>query len=248
MKPFVLIIVFLCSFSIAAQPYARAGIGVETAGDATLLDRDCASTNPPALFGCGAGPDGAPFSARGKVDSGAAFELALGHERGRTRAEVLLTSRSGFELDAQSNFTGVVGNQPVSAGLRSLSLMLAGVVDLAPERWCIRPFVTAGAGVARNEMGRVLFTFPGIGPNAVTVTRGGSATGFAWTAGAGVTIALTNGLSIDVTARHTDLGEIHGDAGEATIVRPTRTLRLDIAATEMEWQTRGLSVLVRQRF
>ncbi|HEX7809405.1 MAG TPA: hypothetical protein VF608_11785, partial [Thermoanaerobaculia bacterium] len=37
----------------AASPYVRGGVAIEQSGDTTLSDRDCASTNPPALFGCG---------------------------------------------------------------------------------------------------------------------------------------------------------------------------------------------------
>jgi opacity protein-like surface antigen len=248
MKRSFLFILIALSFSSAAQPYVRGGIAVEGSQDITLLDVDCSSTQPPALFGCGSGADGLPFAARGDLQHGLAFELAFGHERGRVRGEVALAARSHFDLDAHANFTGVTGEQPVSARVRSTALMLNGAVDLAPATWRVRPFITAGAGVAHNEMGSVTFAFPGIGANAVTVTQGGGATGFMWTAGIGLTGQLCPGLFLDLTARHTDLGAVRGDEGEARIVRPTRNLRLDIAAIEMEWETRGVSVSLRRRF
>jgi hypothetical protein len=129
-----------------------------------------------------------------------------------------------------------------------MSLLIAGAVDLAPTTWRVRPFMTGGAGVARNAMGPVTFSFPGISPEAVTITHGGEATGLTWTAGAGLTMDFGRGFSLDFTARHTDLGHLRGARGDATIVRPTRTLRLEVASIETEWLTRGMHLSVRRRF
>jgi opacity protein-like surface antigen len=244
----LLFILVASSSSAAAQTYVRGGVASERARDVTLRDVDCGSVQPPALFGCGSGADRLPFGARGDLRQGMAFEVALGRERGRARGEVTLAARSHFDLDAQANFTGVTGEQAVSARVRSLALVIGGAVDLAPPTWRVRPFVTAGAGIARNEIGSITFAFPGIGANAVTITRGGAATGFTWTAGVGVTAQIARDLFVDLTARHTDLGAVRGDQGEALIVRPTRSLELDIAATKMEWHTRGMSLSLRRRF
>ena len=248
MKRWILIVVLFSSLPLAGQTYVAGGISVGSAEDVTLLDSDCASTEPPALFGCGPGSDGLAFGARGDLRDGRGLELALGREYGRTRAEVLLTSRSGFDLDAGANFTGVSGDQPVSARVESWSLLLLGAVDVAPRAWRLRPFLAGGAGVARNELGAVTFSFPGIGPEAVTIIRGGTTTGFAWSGAAGVTMPLDGGFEVDVAMRYTDLGNVRGDRGEATIVRPTRTLRLEIAETGLKWRTREVSVTVRRRF
>jgi opacity protein-like surface antigen len=248
MNRLLLVVLLALPASLFAQPYLGGGFTIESADDTVFADRDCSSTQPPALFGCGAGNDNHPFSARGELRRGIGFELNLGHQFGRTRAGVVVTSRSGRDLEAESNFTGVTGEQPVSARVRSLSLLFEGAVDLAPERWTVHPFVIAGAGVARNELGEVTFAFPGISPDAVTITQGGETTGFAWSYGAGFSVELPRGLHLDVTARHTDLGRIVGDEGEALIVRPTRVLRLNIDATEMKWKTDGLTVSVRQSF
>ncbi|GAB6146572.1 hypothetical protein [Desulfocicer niacini] len=43
--------------------YARLGVGTAFSRDTTFDDEDCASTNPPALFGCNSGPDGGPIGA-----------------------------------------------------------------------------------------------------------------------------------------------------------------------------------------
>lgn len=241
-------LLFLCSLTASAQPFVRGGVAVEDGLGVTLRDVDCSSTQPPALFGCGLGDDARPFAARGNVGQGVSVETALGRELGRWRGEVAFAFHSGANIEASSNFTGVSGDQPVTARLRSQSLMLAGAVDIAPRAWCVRPFVTAGAGIARNEAGPVTFSFPGIAPAARTTTSGGTSTGFAWTAGAGITIRLAHGVSIDMTARYTDLGAAGSARGEAIIVRPTRRIRLDIAPTELQWRSRGVAISVRQSF
>ena len=37
--------------------YLRLGAGFSAFDDANFFDRDCTAINPPALFGCGDGPD-----------------------------------------------------------------------------------------------------------------------------------------------------------------------------------------------
>ncbi len=238
---------FSC-LAITAQPYVRAGAAAESSRDVTLRDVDCSSTKPPALFGCGSGNDGRRLGARGEVHRGLTFELAAGREVGHARVELAFVSRSGFELDAQSNFTGVTGAQPVSARLRSKALVASAAFDLAPDTWSVRPFITAGAGAARNDLSAVKYSFPGIAANAVTITRGGRANAFTWTSGAGVAIRLPHNVTLDLAARVTDLGGVRAERGEALIERPTRLLHLEIGATEFRWRTRGVSVSLRRRF
>lgn len=235
------------SLPLLAQSYVRAGFGIERSAGVTLRDVDCGSTQPPALFGCADGPDGLPFGARGDFGSSAAVEVAVGRKSGRGRGELLVTRRES-RLDAEANFTGVAGHQPVDADLRATSAMLAFEYDVAPEGWHVRPFVTAGAGLSHNEIDSITFSFPGIAPDAVTILRGGTETGFAWRAGAGLAFLVSEGLTIDLTAHYNDLGAIRTKHGNATIVRPNRRLELDIAAVETELETTGVTVSVRQRF
>jgi opacity protein-like surface antigen len=242
-----LIVLLAVSLPLAAQTYVAVGAAAARPARVTLLDRDCSSSQPAAVFGCGSGNDGVPLGARGELRHGRAFDIAVGREAGRARAEIVFTSRSGFALDAAANFTGVAGQQPVSARARSRSLFLAAAIDVGPRSWRLRPFVAAGAGVARNDIGQITFAFPGIAPDAVTITRGGRTTGFSWTGGAGVSIAL-GGIAVDVAMRYVDLGHVGSHGGEAAIVRPTRTLRLDIGGTEMRWRAREVGVSVRRKF
>jgi opacity protein-like surface antigen len=242
--------VLLCASALPlfGQSYIRAGFGLERSGDVTFRDVDCSSTEPPALFGCAQGIDGRSFGARGDLQSSSTFEVAYGRERGPLRAELVVTGRPGFSTDADANFTGVTGAQPVYADVRATTAMLAAAYDLGPREWRVRPFLRAGAGASHNAIGSITFAFPGIAPDAVTILRGGTETDFAWTAGAGLAFDLAGGLTVDITAHATNLGAIRTVHGNATIVRPTRRFELDIAPVETELKTRGVTVTVRQRF
>jgi opacity protein-like surface antigen len=82
----------------------------------------------------------------------------------------------------------------------------------------------------------------------VTVTRGGRTTGLALTGAVGVATRLRDRLALDIAVRYVDLGRVRGDRGEATIVRPTRELRLEVEATEMRWRTQEVSAVLRRSF
>jgi opacity protein-like surface antigen len=240
-RAFFLALLFLpLTANAESTVFVRAGGGWERGGDTTVRDVQCRSTNPPALFGCG-------FRAEGEFGSAFVPEVAVGLEvspRGRFE---LAVARRSMELDANANFLGVTGDQPVASEVRSTALLLGGAVDLAPASWRVRPFVMAGAGLARNEIDEVVYAFPGLGSQAVTVTRGGAYTELATVAGAGLTMPLSSSLSLDVAYRWTDLGEARTEAGAARIVRPTRELTIDVDATRADVQASGVSVSLRWR-
>lgn len=236
--------------SAAAPPlYVRAGAGYDESGDTIVRDLDCSATAPPALFGCIDGPDGRSLGARGDFGETEAVDLGVGWEVSpRSRIELALVARPGLSLDAEANFLDVTEEQPVTADAESLAAFVVLAYDLGPESWRVRPFVAAGAGAARNEVDEVTYAFPGIAPGAVTVTQGGSHTDFAWTASGGLAIPLGESSTLDLTIRYSDLGEVRTDAGEATIVRPTRTFTLDIAGTRADLETLGVGLSLRYRF
>lgn len=234
----------------AAPPlYLRGGVGYEQSGDTAFRDLDCASTDPPALFGCANGIDGRPIGARGDFGESVAVEVAVGMEVGaRARVELALVSRPGLELDAEASFLGVTSDQPVHAEAESLAALVNVAVDLGRPGWRLQPFVTAGLGAARNEIDDVTYEFPALGLDAATVVQGGEHTGFAWTAGAGLDWRLSEALSLDLTGRYTDLGEVRTDSGLAQIRRSANTFDLDIAGTEADLDTAGVTVSLRYRF
>lgn len=248
MRRFSLLLSFLLAIPASADPYVRLGAGIDSSAEVTLRDRDCGSTQPPALFGCGTGIDGRPLAARGDFGESAVVELAAGMELGsHARLEIALAERPNLALDARANFLGVSGDQPVRAGLDSRSAMLVGIYDPAPGSWRIRPFVQAGAGIARNQLESVTYTFPAIARSAVTRTRGGGETGFAWSGGVGAALRLSPDFDVELTVSRHDFGSVRTDAGSALIVRPGRQLSIDIDGTTAEVETTGVMLSVRCR-
>lgn len=233
----------------AGSFFVRVAAAYEQSDDATLLDVDCASTSPPALFGCVADEDGRPLAARGDFGYGAAWEVSGGVEVGRrSRLDLSLIERSNLDLDSEANFLGVSANQPVDSSGRSRAAMLGIAFDLGRPAWRIQPFVGVAAGVAWNETGDVNFRFPSISPEAATVIHGGRHSDFAWSATLGVAFRWTDATVVELALRTTDLGELRTDPGTATIVRPSGTFQLDIAGTHADLSTTGLVVAVRHRF
>lgn len=229
--------------------FGRLGAGFEEFDDTTVIDLDCTSTTPPALFGCGAGVDGRPLAARGDFGSGVVWELGVGAEVGeRTRVELGYGERRGLDLEAEANFRGVSGEQPVGSDGLSRALLVTVAVDLGPAVWRLRPFLAAGAGVAWNETSAVTYRFPSIAPTAVTVVQGGRSSDLAWTAALGVSFRWSDATRVELALQTTDLGELRSDAGEATIVRPSRTFTLDVAGTRADVSTAGLVLSIRRRF
>lgn len=234
------LLLLLLAVPLHADPFFRIAAGREQSQDTTVRDRDCTASAPPALFGCG-------FFAEGDLGASTTWEVGAGlRMSSRTRVDLSL-GRRGFSLDANANFTGVEGAQPVEAGVVATSLMLNAALDIAPRRWRVRPFLTAGAGAARIDTEDVIYRFPALGPNAATITRGGTFTSPAWSAGAGLTVDLTPKLAVDLLLRYTDLGDLRTDAAPARIVRPTREVTIDIAGTRANLETAGATIALRYR-
>lgn len=244
----ILFLVPLCTVSAELSPYVRVALGHERSDDTVVRDLDCSSTQPPALFGCVAGSDGRVLAARGDFGEGLAVQAGAGLEvTPRARVELTYARRDGLALDAHADFLGVAGRQPVDADAESASLMAGFAYDLAPQSLRVRPFVAASAGMARNEIGRVTYAFPSLGAEAVTIVQGGRETSFAWSAATGLVLDVTDALLLELAVRYSDLGEFRTDAGEATIIRPNRTLTLDIAGTRAPVVTIGAEVALRWR-
>lgn len=228
--------------------YFRAGLGIDWSGDTHFSDHDCAQTAPPALFGCQDGTDGRPIGAYGDFGRGLAVDAGLGHRFSpRLRGEVLLSYRPGLDFDGNANFLGVSGEQPVSAELDSLAALAVGYLDFpTARRW--QPYLGVGVGLARNRIGPVHYAFPGLGETAATRTSGGSDTGLAWMLSAGVAIALSPRVQLDLAYRYSDLGDVRTDSGPATIVRSSGELSLDVGVTKAELAAQGVVTSLRWRF
>ena len=236
----------------AGDFYIRGGVGLERPADTVFTDRDCASTAPAALYGCGRGGDGAPLRTRGGFGATPALEAGLGYVAApAARLELLVEYRPNLAFEGRANFLAPDRRQTVTADLSSVTAMLAGYVDLPglglPRLGPFAPFVGAGAGVVRTSIDATHMTFP----RTTTIVPGARRTDFAWMVTAGVAAALNERTTLDLAWRYTDLGEVHTGRGEGRVVwrdGSREPLPLDLAATRAKLESHGLRLSLRYAF
>lgn len=233
----------------AGDFYLRGGIGFDRPAETVFTDRDCASTAPAALYGCGRGGDGAPYRSRGDLGTVPALEVGLGYSVGpAARLEVLVEYRSNLAFEGRANFLVPDRRQEVTADLSSVSAMLVGYVDLPgpglPRLGPFNPFVGAGAGVVRTRIGETRMMFP----RTTTIVPGARRTDFAWMVTAGVATALNERTTLELAWRYTDLGVVHTGRSEGRVVwrdGSREPLPLDLAATRAKLRSHGLRLSLR---
>jgi opacity protein-like surface antigen len=259
-RPLVLAGAFLaCALPLAATRadearfYLRGGLGGEWSTRTNLRDIDCTQAVPPALFGCGPGIDDRALGARGDFGRSVTFDLGFGYRvLPALRGELLLTYRPGLAFSGRANFLATPQPQPVTADADSFSAMAVGYIDLAglglPSLGPVEPFIGGGVGVARHDIDRVTFAFPGLSTNATTVIQGGESTRFAYMLTAGGAVRLSDRITLDIAYRYSDLGVARTAAGPAVITRTSFTRTLDIAGTQADLVTHGVSASLRAGF
>ena len=237
--------------AVAGDLYLRGGIGLDRPGGTAFTDTDCSSTVPEALYGCGTGSDGASYRSAGKLGTVPAVEFGLGYATGAIRFEALIEYRPDFAFEGRANFLAPERRQDVSAKLSSVSGMLAGFVDLAalglPKPGPFAPFLGAGIGAVHTRIGKTTMTFPA----TTTTVPGGSRTGLAWMATAGVAMALGERVTLDLAWRYSDLGEVRTPRGPGRVVwrdgsREPRPL--DLAPTKARLKGHGVRLSLRYAF
>ena len=195
--------------------YLRAGGGLDGSEETRFKDKSCSSTSPAALYGCGTGKDGAPTSTLGDFGTMAGFELGIGRAVAPAlRLEAVFQHRPSFSFKGRANFVQTTARQSVSADLSSLSGMIAAYVDLPQlglrKLGPFSPFIGGGAGVSRIDIGETRMEFP----KTATIVPGGQRIGFARMLTAGVGIALTGTVILDLAYRYTNSGA--AETGRAT--------------------------------
>ena len=140
----------------AGDVYLRAGSGLDRPAETAFKDRNCSSTAPAALYGCGRGGDGAPYRSRGDFGTVPVLGVGLGYIAApAARLEVLVEYRPRFSFEGHANFREPARRQSVAADLSARSGMVAGYVDLPglglPKIGPFGPFIGAGVGVVRTR-------------------------------------------------------------------------------------------------
>ena len=188
--------------------YFRGDVGVAVARNASIEDK-----TPGVTFNnlCdGAGTCGFDLD---DIGESAAVTVGVGYRLGSNfRVDVTGGYRPGFELD--DSIASVPGGRDRhTADIDVTTVMLSGYYDFTLSGSAMRPYVGAGLGWARNEIGTTTVTNPTTGLNR---THGGDTeSNFAWQVGAGVAIPLQGSMSVDVAYKYVDAGEL--DSGASTV-------------------------------
>jgi len=232
--------------------YLRVGIGFERFAETEFRDQSCASTEPDALYGCGDGPDGAPYRTVGDFSTASGIEIGIGGTVApAVRMEALLEFRPRFAFSGNANFLAPERRQSVSADLSALSGMVAAYADLPalglPKLGPFDPFVGAGIGVARIWTGETQMMFP----RTTTHVPSGQRTGLAWMVTAGVATTLNESTTLELAWRYSDLGTAETGTGSGQVVWRDGSrdpLPLNLAPTEARLSSHGLRLSVRYVF
>lgn len=238
----------LAALPAAAQPYVQLGGAFTFDTASTFEDEDCAPSGVVAFYGCG-------YHARGDFAGGAMLELGGGWQLGHgLRLSASVGYLPSLDYSGHSNFldgTSFDGTpEDVDGTVESWTLFADAAVDLAElVGWAdlpVRPYVTAGAGIAWNRLDPMVFRFPAL--EQTTTTPGGDTTSFAWRAGAGFTIPVDEALAIDIAWRYMDLGTVETDRGDITVEHDGATNRVEVGATRADLAVQTVGVSLRWSF
>ncbi len=232
--------------------YLLAGVALDWSGTTRFTDKDCSSTSPAALYGCGTGIDGAPLSSLGDFGTMAVFEPGIGYIAAPfLRLEAAVQYRPSFSFEGRANFTQTTGSQAVSADLSSLSGMLAAYLDLPgldlPRPGPFNPFIGSGMGLSHIDIDETRMEFP----KTTTIVPGEHRVNLAWMLTAGVAMALGKKVTLDLAWRYMDSGAVETGKAKGRIVWRDGSrdpLELDLAKTRATLSSHELRVSLRYAF
>ena len=232
--------------------YVRAGVALDWPEEARFTDEDCASESPDALYGCGNGPDGVPYNTLGDFGTMAGFELGVGRvATPLLRLEAVVQYRPDASFEGRANYLEAARRQEVRTDVSSLTALVAAYADLpelgVPRFGPFSPFAGAGVGLSRLEVGETRMEFP----RTTTIVPGGTRTNLAWMVTAGVAVALSERMTLDIAWRYTDFGTVRTDRGQGWVIwrdGSREPLELDLAETRADLSSHGVLASLRYAF
>ncbi len=224
--------------------YIRGGAVLDWPAGTRFEDKNCGSTSPAALYGCGIGIDGATLGASGDFARAGGFELGAGYVAAqRVRIEAAIQYRPKVSFAGNANFLQTTGPQDVSADLSSLTATLSAYADL-PGTGPLSPFIGCGGGLSRNSIDETRMAFA----RTTTVVPGASRVGFAFLLTAGVAVRIRGKTTVDIGWRYTDSGAVETGRAKGRIVWRDGSrdpLELDLAETTANLTSHGLRASLR---
>jgi opacity protein-like surface antigen len=163
------------------------------------------------------------------------------------RVEAMMSYRVGLDLSGTPGTVNVAGDQGVAARGNTLSSFAVGYYDL-PLIGRVQPFLGAGFGTSLNRAGGLQFMLPGMNARAAPITQSGRGSDLAYLITAGAAVSLRDGLTLDLTYRYSDLGEMRRDGRSAPAIRGPIKNQLDIGGTKASLEAHGITVNLRFDF
>jgi opacity protein-like surface antigen len=199
------LLVALGAATVSAQAdsgfYIRGMAGGAWAGDMAFRDVDPNASN--ALF-AGAG------AVRGNGGSSPLFGAGVGYKfTPMLWADVIVSGATGLRFDGASDPALVITD--LNAKIDAQSAMLNGYLDVAQllrvPVGSLQPYVMTGLGYAHSHVG----TMQGSAPRSAIPhfsLSGHDNNNFAWGAGAGLGVPVTDSITLDLAYEYIDLGEV----------------------------------------
>ena len=227
--------------------YLRTGASLDLSSGTRFGDRNCLSTSPTALYGCGTGGDGIARGTRGDFGMAGGVEVGLGYvATPGLRLETSIAYRPSFAFEGTANFLQTDALQSVSAGLRSASGMVAAYVDLTAQG-PFRVFAGTGAGLHYVDISEFHMTFP----RTQTIVPDGRRIDFTVMLATGVATAFSDKITLDLAWRYVDWGIVETGKATGQVVwkdGSREPLELDLAETWARLSGQGFTASLRYAF
>ena len=227
--------------------YLRAGVGFDLSSNTRFGDKDCSSTSPAALYGCGRGNNGTSLGTQGDFGTAAGIEVGVGFIATRKlRLETSIAYRPRFAFEGRANFIQTGVRQSVSADLWSMSGMVAAYMDLSAYG-PFRLFAGSGAGLHYIDISNFRMTFP----STETVVPDGRNIDLTVMLTAGVATSLSDKITLDLAWRYVDWGIVEtGRATGQVVWKDGRRepLEIDLAETRAMLKGQGFRASLRYAF
>lgn len=227
--------------------YLRVGASLDLSSKTRFGDRDCSSSSPAALYGCGRGDDGIARGTLGDFGMAGGAEVGLGYvATPGLRLESSIAYHPRFAFEGTANFLQTDALQAVSADLWSASGMVAAYLDLAAYG-PFRMFAGTGAGLHYVDITEFLMTFP----RTQTIVPDGRQVDFAVMLTAGLATSLSDKITLDLAWRYADWGIVETGRATGQVVwkdGSREPLELDLAETWAMLKGQGFSASLRYAF
>ena len=227
--------------------YVRAGVGFDRSSKTRFGDKDCTSTSPAALYGCGRGNNGTSLGTQGNFGTATGIEVGVGFVAApKLRLETSIAYRPRFTFEGRANFVQTGADQSVSADLWSMSGMVAAYMDLSAFG-PFRLFAGSGAGLHYIDISNFRMTFP----RTETIVPDGRNVDFTVMLTAGVATSLSDNITLDLAWRYVDWGIAKTGRATGKIVWKDgrrEPLEIDLAETRAILKGQGFRASVRYAF